>query len=258
MRASICLMSSCVRHDCACVVTEPQTNTRTATKTNLITSLRSVRSTMFIAKRLKKNKALQRSAMFRTSRFYEAIKRERRAINILLLTEQTGLPNKCCGLPRGRGAGGGGGFLHVFLVPRQVTLHAVALVTRSLDAVILVRVNYQLCVDAKTPQRLIHLLATLHGHVEIAFTTEKQSWRLNPIGVQERIRDFLVRLPRLRIPRRPDFEVVLNDVLVGAVERDRERSAGPAGCAFEARVAGDEIVRQNPAIAPTAHAQLVG
>src|SRR5882672_5643342 len=44
------------------------------------------------------------------------------------------------------------------VIPREVALVAIADVARARDAVELVRVNHQLCVDAEAAQRLIHLL----------------------------------------------------------------------------------------------------
>src|SRR5258706_1574034 len=114
------------------------------------------------------------------------------------------------------------------VIPREVALVAIADVARARDAVELVRVNHQLCVDAEAAQRLIHLLPALHRHVEIALAAEYKRRRLDSVGVQERIRQLLVGLPRLRIPRRADLVVVLDDVLIRAVEGDGERRAGAA------------------------------
>src|SRR5437773_11600298 len=114
------------------------------------------------------------------------------------------------------------------VVPREVPLVAIAYVARTGDAVEFVRVDDELRVDVEAAKSLIHLLPALHGHVEVALTTEEQRGCLDPIGVQERIRDLLVRLPRFGVPRRADLVVVLDDVLIRAVERDRERRAGAA------------------------------
>ena len=122
---------------------------------------------------------------------------------------------------------------------------------------ILVRINDQLRVDAEAAQRLVHLLTALDWHVEIAFAAEKQRRCLDAIGMQERIRDLLVSLPRFGIPRRADFVIVLNDVLIGAVESDGESRPGAAGCSLETRVGSDHVVGKNRAIAPTAHSQAV-
>src|SRR6185503_12997866 len=54
-----------------------------------------------------------------------------------------------------------GGFLYVLVVPRKIALPTIALITRSLNAVVLVRIDDELCVDAETTQRLIHLLTAL-------------------------------------------------------------------------------------------------
>src|SRR5712671_4607538 len=77
--------------------------------------------------------------------------------------------------------------LHIFVVPGQVALVTIAHIARPRDAVKLIRIDDQLGFDAETAQRLIHLLAALDRHVEIALATEKQGGRLDAIGVQERI-----------------------------------------------------------------------
>ena len=48
-------------------------------------------------------------------------------------------------------------------------------------------IDDQLRIDAETSKRLIHLLATLHGNVEVPFPAKEQRWRLDPIGMEERI-----------------------------------------------------------------------
>src|SRR5207249_4229747 len=114
-----------------------------------------------------------------------------------------------------------------------IALITILHVARSRDAMKFVRIDHELSFDSQTTQRLVHLLTTLHRNVEAALAAEEKSRRLDAIGMQERIGDLNVSLPRFRIPRRTDLVVVLNDVLVGAVERDRERRTRAAGCAFE-------------------------
>src|SRR5213076_237236 len=63
---------------------------------------------------------------------------------------------------------------------------------------------------------------------------------------------------RFRIPRRSNFVIVLNDVLIGAVESHGKRRAGAAGGALEARISSDHVVSQDAAIAPTANTQAIG
>src|SRR5882724_3353020 len=142
--------------------------------------------------------------------------------------------------------------LYVFVVPAQVSFITIADVTWPRDAVILVGINNQLRIDPEAAQCLVHLLAALDRHVEVALAAEKQRRRLDPVGVQERIGDFLISLPRFRIPRRTNFIVVLNDVLIGAVESDGEGRARAAGGALETSVGGDHVISEYPAIAPTA------
>src|SRR5688500_5390381 len=148
--------------------------------------------------------------------------------------------------------------LDVLLVPRQVALHPIALITRSLNAVVLVWIDNQLRVDPETAQRLVHLLTTLDGNVEVAFAAHEQRRRLNAIGVQERVRNLHVRFPRFRIPRRTNLVIVLNDVLIGAVESDSEGRACAAGGCFESIVGRDQVIGQDTAVTPAADTESVG
>src|SRR5207253_228827 len=88
--------------------------------------------------------------------------------------------------------------LHVLCLPPQISFIAIANTARTGDAVKLVWINYELRFHAETAQGLIHLLAALHGHVEVAFPAEEQRWGLDAIGVQERIRDLDVGFPGFR------------------------------------------------------------
>ena len=76
--------------------------------------------------------------------------------------------------------------------------------------------------------------------------------------MQERIRDLHVRLPCLRVPRWSNLVIVLNDVLVRAVKRDRKGDARAARCGFETVVGGNHVVSQNAAVAPAADSQRSG
>src|ERR1700755_3229257 len=58
--------------------------------------------------------------------------------------------------------------LQILVVPSDVTLVSVAYVARSLYAVELVWIDDQLRVNAEASERLIHLLASLNGDVEVA------------------------------------------------------------------------------------------
>src|SRR6266536_5144033 len=64
-------------------------------------------------------------------------------------------------LPRRRSVRRHLGLLHKLVVPRQVSLVSIANVAWTRNAVKLIRINYQLRVDAQAAQSLIHLLATL-------------------------------------------------------------------------------------------------
>src|SRR5262245_24919983 len=148
--------------------------------------------------------------------------------------------------------------LHIFFVPGQVSLITIAHIARASNSVKLIRVDHQLGFHPQAAQSLIHLLPALNGYVEIPFAAEKQRRRLDAIRMQKRIRNLDVGFPGLRIPWRTNLMIVLTDVLISSVERDCERSAGPTGGAFEARITRDEVIGQNSAIAPTAHSQTIG
>src|SRR6185436_5794748 len=147
--------------------------------------------------------------------------------------------------------------LHILFIPGQVTLVTILLITRPLNSVKLVRVDNQLRVDTETAQCLIHLLSTLHRHVEVAIATEEQRGRLDSIGVQKRIRKLLIYLPRFWIPGWANLVVVLNDVLVSSVERHCERCACSTGCSLESIVARNQVVSQYAAVTPATNSQSV-
>src|SRR5262249_47069850 len=92
--------------------------------------------------------------------------------------------------------------LQVLVIPRQIPFQPVPLVARPLDSVVLVGIDDELRIDSQAPQRLVHLLAALHRNVEVPLAAEEQRGRLDPVRVQERIRDLHVRVEVL--PRRPD------------------------------------------------------
>ena len=59
----------------------------------------------------------------------------------------------------------------------------------------------------------------------------------------------------MRLPRLAHLVLVLDDVLVGAVHGELERTAGAAHRALEARIARDRVVGQDAAVAPAADAE---
>ena len=122
----------------------------------------------------------------------------------------------------------------------------------------LVGIDHELSIDTQAAQSLIHLLAALHRYIEVTLAAEKQRRRLNSISVQERIGDLDVGFPGPGVPGRANLIVVLNDVLIGAVESDGECSPGPAGGGFEPIVRGNDVIGKNAAVAPAAHTQAIG
>src|SRR5712671_788704 len=180
------------------------------------------------------------------------ISKPRRLVSFLAYYPPQALPEILARCARDRYSRG---VLYMFVIPRKVSLIPIADITRSRNSVELIRVDYQLCIYPQTSKRLIHLLSTLHRHVEVALATEEQGRCLDTIGVQERIRDLYISLPGLRVPGRPNFVVVLDNVLIGSVERDRKCRTCSTGCSLKARVARNHVVSQYPTVAPAANAQ---
>ena len=75
----------------------------------------------------------------------------------------------------------------VFVIPRQIALPTISLVTRPLDTMKLVWIDYELSVYAKSLQGLIHLFASLNRDIEVALTTHEERRCLNAVGMKERI-----------------------------------------------------------------------
>src|SRR5687768_8161980 len=76
-------------------------------------------------------------------------------------------------------------WLQILVEPVQVALQAIALVAWNRQAVELSRIHHELRVDAKTLERLVHLLAAGDGHVEVFLTAHEQRRRLDLVGVVE-------------------------------------------------------------------------
>ena len=102
---------------------------------------------------------------------------------------------------------------------------------------------------------LVHLLAALDGDVEVLFATHEERRGFNTVGVEEGIGEFNVGIEVL--PRGAEFVVVLQNILVDAVEAEKIAHSGAAGGCFEACGAGDHIVGEDAAVAPAADAHAV-
>src|SRR5581483_11386191 len=90
---------------------------------------------------------------------------------------------------------------------------------------------------AQAVQGLVHLLASNQRDIEVLFTTHEECRRGDLVGVQEGIRNPDPGIEPY-LPGCADLFVVLNNVLVDAIESDWEGCAGPAGRPFEAMVLG--------------------
>jgi hypothetical protein len=111
----------------------------------------------------------------------------------------------------------------ILRVPAEIPLHAILLIARPRDAVIGIGIDHQLRGHSQRRQRLVHLLAAGQRDIPIFLPTQKQRRGLDLVGVQERIGD---PIPGFQpgLPRRSDLFVILNDVLIDAVQRERKCS----------------------------------
>src|SRR4029453_2805308 len=75
-------------------------------------------------------------------------------------------PSCRCGRSRRR-------FLHMLFIPGKIPFQSIALVTWTLDAMKLVRIDNQLSINTKASQCLIHLLTSLNRNVKVAFTAHE-------------------------------------------------------------------------------------
>ena len=121
---------------------------------------------------------------------------------------------------------------------------------------VLPRIDDQLSFSPDIAQGLIHLFATEQRHVEILVATKKHGWGFDPVGMQKGIRDLDPWL-KTTFPGWPDLVIILPDVLVVTIERERESHASPTGGGFEACVASDQVVGENTAVAPAPNSHLV-
>ena len=76
------------------------------------------------------------------------------------------------------------------------------------------------------------------------------------VDLEKRIAHLHIELRIL--PRRPEFVVVLQDVLVDAIERHRRGHAGSADAGLEAVGAGDRVVGEDAAVAPASDGEAIG
>src|SRR5262252_4439174 len=100
----------------------------------------------------------------------------------------------------------------ILLHPREVAPRAIDEEAGPRQHVVFARVDDELRRYPKCAQRLVHLLTSGNGHVEVLVTTEEQSGRADAIRVKEGVRDL--RPQRRVAPGRPELGVVLHDVLV--------------------------------------------
>src|SRR5947209_1343034 len=74
--------------------------------------------------------------------------------------------------------------------------------------------------------------------------------------MEERIRDSHPYVGMF--PGAPDFILIVADVLIGAVSRENVCDAGTTRGSLEPRLAGDDLIREHPAVTPTTHGQPSG
>ena len=120
----------------------------------------------------------------------------------------------------------------------------------------LARVHDELGRHSYASECLIHLLASGKRYVEVLVPAHKQRRSLDSVYMEEGIGQLHVRLWIL--PWRPEFVVVLQNVLINPVHAEQIRSPCSAGSRLEASGGRNHIVGQNAAITPSPDHQLVG
>src|SRR5439155_15013105 len=130
--------------------------------------------------------------------------------------------------------------LQMPVVPRQITLVAIAQEARPGEPVVLPRIDDEFGRDTQRRQRLVHLFPAKDRHVEVVLPAEEERRRANPVGMEERIGELE---PERRIlPRRAKLVVVQEDVLIVAVQGNVIGAPGAADGSLEARIARDHVV----------------
>src|SRR5512135_2727603 len=115
------------------------------------------------------------------------------------------------------------------------------------------RIDDELGRHPQLPQSLIHLLPADDRDIEIGLAAHEERGRLDPVRPEERVGEFDPEVPGL--PRRPQLQLVLGDVLIGPVHRELQRTARAADRGLEACGGRDGVVGENPAVTPAADAQ---
>src|SRR6266702_3208689 len=101
------------------------------------------------------------------------------------------------------------------------------------------------------------MLSAKDGYVEVAGAAHIESGSVHAlVGFKQGIAQLEVEIARF--PRRAEFVVVLQDVLVDSVKGEGGRAAGAADSCFEAVVGGRGVVGEDAAIAPAADAEFGG
>ena len=143
------------------------------------------------------------------------------------------------------------------VVPREVALPAVLPVAGRLDAVPLVRVDDELRLHpADPPQRLVELLRVQERHVHVEGAAQEEGRGRHLLDVEEGRREAEPQVPRL--PGQPQLHLVLPLVVIRPVAGEVVGDAGPGHRGLEARRLRDDVVGEDPAVAPAAHAEAVG
>src|SRR5713101_7225660 len=139
------------------------------------------------------------------------------------------------------------------VIPVRVSLESVPDEARPFEGVVLAGIDDQLGLSSEAPERLVHLLRVQQRDVEVLSAAQKQRRGSDPVGVQEQKREFEPRARRL--PGTAELRLVLPDVFISAVPGQDVRGPRPADRSLEAPVLRNDVIGQNPAVAPPAHTE---
>ena len=121
----------------------------------------------------------------------------------------------------------------------------------------LARVDHELGGHAAPAQRLVELLGVEDGHVPVVLAAHDEGRGGDLVHLVEGA-DALPVVAVVALPRKPQLGLPLTLVVVVAVVGDVEHFARSGDGALEAVGLGDDVVGEDAAVRPAAHAQAVG
>ena len=138
--------------------------------------------------------------------------------------------------------------------PREISLVAIFLVRGCPNTVALARIDHEGRLDAEAAKALIELLGLIERHVPVLLAAQHQRRCLH---VRDVSNGRHLRIELAVLPRQSELLLPLSLVVIGSVARDVVRLARAGDRRFEPRRLRDDVVRQDPAVAPSADAEPV-